>query len=138
MHKQYRPKPDYKQRSNDRLNARGQEVLDNERPVDEYVMRPPTLAQQIQRLNAAGETVRQFYYHEGLDEEDFMEYLDELPDEGITEYEKAALTDDEPVKKAVKGFFKSKKEKAEDEAAKSSSPAPGASQTVEGAGEGGA
>lgn len=120
-----------------RLDVLGREVLDDDRPVDEAIVRPPTLQQQIARLNRAGEMVRSYYQGlDDLEDDDFAEYLDEQPEEGLTPYEVEAAKEENPVKRAVKGVFKRQKEEKAPKAANSSSPPSGASQTVEEGGEG--
>lgn len=88
--KHYRRKPAPKQREFLRLDEAGREDLDQHSLVAEIMFRPPTLAEQIQRLNEAGK-IHRWLPDDDLADDDFGDDLDDIPDEGLTLHELAAL-----------------------------------------------
>lgn len=100
--KHYQKKPAPKLRENPRIDANGHEVLDPTNHILSAAFRPPTLQEQISRLEKAGKIARGFLPDDDYDEDDFGDDFDDLPDEGITPFEVAALPKSErPQKKAV-------------------------------------
>ncbi len=98
--KHYRTKPAPKLHTNDRLDDRGREKLDDESVVGVCEFRPATLQEQIARLNQAGEIYRGEIHEQDLEDDDFAEDFDDIPGEGLTPYELDALP--KPPKKSKK------------------------------------
>lgn len=90
LHPIYQQKPKPKQRvHNERLSEDySHEVLDPTRYFDTINFRPPTLAEQIARLNEAGKIYRAHHqYDEDRDEDDYGEEEENMMQEGMTPYE---------------------------------------------------
>lgn len=119
----YRKKPEPKPRFNPRLDERGNEILDDTNHIEQLEFRPPTLHEQISRLENAGRIFRSYILE---DDDDFGEEFDEVPDEGYTPYELDAMGQDEPtlVKRIQKRLQKKKDDPATPPAATPPSPSP--------------
>lgn len=88
--KHYQRKPAPKERDFPRLDADGLEVLDSHSLVAEMMFRPPTLQEQISRLNEAGK-IHRFLPDDDYADDDYGDDYDDIPDEGLTTYELDAI-----------------------------------------------
>lgn len=98
----HKPSPKLRDLTKHRLSEDGSmEVLDDTRMVLDLGLRPPTLQEQIARLEAVGKLARGFY-DEDRAEDDFGENEEDLPPEGLTQYEIDEVNRGRPKKPAKK------------------------------------
>lgn len=83
----YVTRPTPKVRQSVRLTARGHELLDNTPLFDPIQFRPPTLAEQIKRLNDAGKIARGLMPDDDYADDDYGEHDENVPGEGMSPYE---------------------------------------------------
>lgn len=117
----HRRKPAPKVRLFPRLNDKGEEVLSEHNLVRESVFRPPTLQEQIRRLESAGKIARGFLPDDDYADDDFGDDFDDLPEEGLSPYE---MSEFEALQKRVRELTEKGNPKQATPPAKPSVPPP--------------
>lgn len=84
----YRKKPAMKVRKIPTLNPDGSEILDPTPLAVEMIgVRPLTMQELYEKFTQHGDVAHNLVYDDFLDDDDFMEELDDLPENGLSPYE---------------------------------------------------